>query len=338
MERNIGSPMVNTAGFVVKKTGVEGGIRWYLARRPSDVGEMSQQQQQMIDPNLEKADISPANTRRRTSSRQGSQASLPAYDPNRSPPYQETQESEQNQEALSRPRSPSGRTWSQQVWITTSGLGAALSEPGLRTLKYCLKIVRRGFQYLKNLAFALKEMLEDWDKSHSPNQAHASPGSQQAVSSSRDEEDAEITQRMKNLCDEIWRTLRQVCDSVSQYGGALPENAGALVRGQILSVPFRWRRATTETTNGSDPNQEPTDSIGSAKRMLAFAKEGLDMIAQVSGVIEATVESADRWLDSMGRRKRENSESDNEEGPQAKDRKITNRAHERGMVGEGNGG
>jgi hypothetical protein len=36
--------------------------------------------------------------------------------------------------------------------------------------------------------------------------------------------------------------------------------------------------------------------------MVAFATEGLDMMSQVSHVVKATLDSAERWLERAGRR------------------------------------
>lgn len=334
--------MANTAGFVVKKTGVEGGIRWYLGRPPAELErEQSHKRRKMGDADLESGELALTMD---TSRRRGSETSfrsLPPYDTNISPPYTERDangafDRPADNEADSKPRH-----WSTQVWISTSGLGAALSEPGLRTLKFCLKYVGRGFQYVRGLAIALKDILDEWEKSHDPSHQRAEPlnssdESRSMVAESREAEDARIVEKIKSLCDEIWKSLRSVCDTVSQYGGALPENASALVRGQLLSVPLRWRRATSETNPGNSL-QEPTDPIARARRMLAFAKEGLDMMIQVSRVIEATVDSAERWLDSMGRKKRAKSESSEDEAPEAKDRKMMNGEHARNTVEEKKG-
>ena len=39
--------------------------------------------------------------------------------------------------------------------------------------------------------------------------------------------------------------------------------------------------------------------------MIAFATEGLDMMAQVNTVVKTTLESAENWLQSLGRRNHE---------------------------------
>jgi hypothetical protein len=36
--------------------------------------------------------------------------------------------------------------------------------------------------------------------------------------------------------------------------------------------------------------------------MLAFAKEGLDMMGQITTVVDGTVQSAETWLNRIGRR------------------------------------
>jgi beta-lactam-binding protein with PASTA domain len=39
--------------------------------------------------------------------------------------------------------------------------------------------------------------------------------------------------------------------------------------------------------------------------MIAFATEGLDMMAQVNNVVGITLQSAESWLQSLGRNNRE---------------------------------
>lgn len=147
----------------------------------------------------------------------------------------------------------------------------------------------------------------------------------------RDDPSAEaIASRIRAINAEIWATLKSVVNTVSRYtGGALPENASVVVRWQLLSVPQRWQRAVLSSksqTNGRSnthvTNASGTGSaggrgsenesheqagqrgavVGSANAMLAFAVEGLEMMEQVGGVVDSTIGSAERWLESMGRR------------------------------------
>lgn len=48
--------------------------------------------------------------------------------------------------------------------------------------------------------------------------------------------------------------------------------------------------------------------------MIVLATEGLDMMAQVSGVLDSTIASAEGWCDRLGRRRRSGDGDGNGEG------------------------
>ncbi|KAL0259011.1 transcriptional regulator opi1 [Diplodia seriata] len=207
--------------------------------------------------------------------------------------------------------------WSTRVMITTSGLGVALSEKSLRSLKFCLNLLRDATAHIGTAMRALRMVLEDFEKATNGSSQYNDEkcvGSRQLMrdmeEQQREQESRRLANRIKAISQEIWETIKKVCSSVSQYtGGALPENAGNIVRRQLLSVPQRWQAATAATTrNGQEgENGEPAEVRG-ANRMLAFGKEGLDMIAQVSLVVESTIKSAEQWLDSLGRKRTDSGE------------------------------
>ena len=89
----------------------------------------------------------------------------------------------------------------------------------------------------------------------------------------------------------------------SKYaGGALPENARILVRRHLTSLPQRFRIATMSDRNPNSQDSESALTEG-AQKVLVLAKEGLDMVVQVSGVVDGTIVSAEQWLDRMGKRR-----------------------------------
>jgi len=118
-----------------------------------------------------------------------------------------------------------------------------------------------------------------------------------------------IAERIKNLGADIINTLQSVTANVSRYtGGALPENAGALVRRQLLSIPQRWQVAQQHEIEGSEAT-DSSEATRTGQRWIVFAEQGLDMITQVNIVLTGTVESAEKWLDSMGRKRRASASS-----------------------------
>jgi hypothetical protein len=50
------------------------------------------------------------------------------------------------------------------------------------------------------------------------------------------------------------------------------------------------------------------------ERFLVFAGQGCDMITQISLVVSGTVESAEKWLDTMGRKSEGDPVGVNEKG------------------------
>lgn len=119
-----------------------------------------------------------------------------------------------------------------------------------------------------------------------------------------DAERSVLNAKIAELKNDVLKTLKEVVDIVSKYaGGALPENARVLVRKHLTSLPQRFRLAsanTRRTAEGGD--REVTEG---ANRVMVLAKEGLDMMAQVSGVLDGTIVSAEEWCERLGRKKRE---------------------------------
>jgi len=164
------------------------------------------------------------------------------------------------------------------------------------------------------MMLALKRLLEDYEES-----SHQTQGQQNSQQSSytlpqeQEEASRRIAERIKAFHREIMQTLESVKNSISQYtGGALPENAGALVRRQLMSIPQRWRVAESTAEQQQQENgtnaaaaTPQNEAVRSGNKLVAFASQSLDMIAQVSLIVSATIENAEGWLDRMGRKKRE---------------------------------
>jgi len=123
------------------------------------------------------------------------------------------------------------------------------------------------------------------------------------VNADKDIQVRRIADRIKTLSSDIWTTLQSVVQSVSRYtGGALPQNASHVVRSQLLSVPQRWQLAGRNATTEGDAENAGGEEVRGAIRMLAFAKEGLDMMGQITTVVDGTVQSAESWLARIGRK------------------------------------
>lgn len=304
VERSIGTPIAST----LRRTGVEGGVRRYLGdRRPSDL-DVNERRRKRIRDRSPEQDVEqgmsspplPAQEVRR--SRAGSQASfvsLPPYDENRSPHYEEMA-STQLQDSLTRqPLSPTSRNWRTQLMITTSGLGAALSETSLRNLRFCLGLLRGASESITTMMVALKKLLDDFEESTRRDESHTSYNltQEQEAASTR------IAESIKAAHRDIMKTLEQIKNSISHYAGAaLPDNAGALVRRQLMSIPQRWHVAETQAAESSQAqNGVGNETTRTGKTIVGFATQSLDMLAQVTMVVGATIQNAEGWLDRMGR-------------------------------------
>jgi hypothetical protein len=189
--------------------------------------------------------------------------------------------------------------------ITTSGLGAALSEKSLKNLRYCLRLLRGATESITTMMVALKKLLDDYEEStRGPSDATLSNYTlmqEQEAASSR------IAESIRAAHREIMKILEQIKNSISHYAGAaLPENAGALVRRQLMSIPQRWRVAesTAAEQNGAGGHsQTQSETAKAGKTIVVFAGQSLDMLAQVTLVVGATIQNAEGWLEKMGRRR-----------------------------------
>jgi hypothetical protein len=308
IEKNVSS-VANGLGTVGRKTGVQNRVRQYFgdtperrsARENARASNKRPRQPSIEYDDLEKGFLPSPQSRQR--SRTGSQTSytetLPAYDDKSAPAY----------DTKSRHAVQSHQTWKAKWMITTSGLGVALSDASLRSLKFCLSLLQQASSHLTEIMMALRSLLEQYNQAISG----AQTSGQSRCNLTPDQEAASqaIAERIKSLGADIINTLQSVTTNVSRYtGGALPENAGALVRRQLLSIPQRWQVAQqqTESTESSE-DTGASEATRTGQRWIVFAEQGLDMITQVNIVLTGTVESAEKWLDSMGRKRRASASS-----------------------------
>jgi len=322
IERNIGYPMVNTVTNVGKRTGVEGGIRRYLGgQRPSDMDRAhTENKRRRVDQDAMDVDSVAGSTEGLPSSRRQSQDFLPAYRGSKPPSYREeaSPSSAERQQMRTRPHD---RGWGTKLMISTSGLGVALSESSLRSLTYCVSLLTNASEHVATVMDALKVLLRDFDRAQESRQREQARRAKEVEAgfvsreqAQHDDAARQLADRIKQLCDDIWQTMKTVVNSISTYaGGALPENARRVVKSQLMSVPQRWRLASETAAKQDHQNSiaehGETSHAGvhgetrkTAHRMIAFAEEGLDMMAQVNGVVKITLQSAEDWLRTLGRR------------------------------------
>jgi hypothetical protein len=197
-----------------------------------------------------------------------------------------------------------------------------MSEESLRSLKYCLSWLRWANEHIGKVINALKSVLEQYDSSSTAQSNRAimngdlndsTRNNQLVVKGNTDQ--LALHARIAELKSDVLKTLKDVVDVVSRYaGGALPDNARILVRRHLTSLPQRFRIASTNSNangevgmNGEKGEREVREG---ARRVLVLAKEGVDMMAQVSGVLDGTIASAEEWCERLGRKKRGEAESE----------------------------
>jgi transcriptional repressor OPI1 len=289
-ERNVGLPMAST---VARVTGVEGGLRWVLQtkRDPNSKNSRTPDVEQGIDT------LSQSET-------------LPAYsDGDRSPPYTEEEVVLLQQSSQQQQHPPPG--WRQQLLVSTSGLGVAMSEESLRRLRFCLSWLRWANGRLGEAIQNLKVLLERYGDA-----VTAGPATQMSVANltgngQQDQQrQAMMAARIADLRRDVLETLKKVVGIVSQYaGGALPQNARELVHRHLTSLPQRFNVANAmvhRSSNGSEDKTSETEV--SANRVMVLAQEGLDMMTQVSRVVNDTLVSAEGWCERLGKNKGSNTQ------------------------------
>ncbi|KAF9891250.1 hypothetical protein FE257_004814 [Aspergillus nanangensis] len=293
IERNIGSPVASTVGSVSRKTGMESGLRWALERHSSNADSKRSKRRKVsgelhpADMDIEKGPGDPLlSNRARSTSDLSMSEPLPPYDEFKSPNYDDI-----GRDSSSR-QNP---TWQSRLVISTSGLGVAMSEESLRSLQYCLTWLRWANGRLGKAIVALQRALKEWD--HAKQQDGA------------DQDNSLLFQRIQAVKADVLSTLKQVVDVVSKYaGGALPENARHLVRRHLTSLPHRFQVASNSNPPPDSPAASSDATIG-AHRILVLAQEGLDMMSQVSGVVNDTLVSAEHWCDRLGKKRPEKNNS-----------------------------
>lgn len=273
------------------------------------------------------------------SSRRLSQAStidtLPTYEESLRP-YAET---EDGNLAKGKSSNTSNAPWQSRLIMSTSGLSIAMSDESLRSLKYCLTWLRWANDHIGKVIATLKTTLEQYEqaeKSEESAESGSSPDGNEMkdVEAASPSENAsppradrkELAARINMLKKDVIKTLRDVVETVSKYtGGALPDNAKVLVRRHLTSLPRKWQLAMV-TSNSSRPQSSSSeqqqltggdeDEKGreknvkeGAQRVLILAKEGLEMMGQVSDVLDGTIVSAEEWCERLGKKRKEDREA-----------------------------
>ncbi|KAK1244001.1 hypothetical protein MKX08_002139 [Trichoderma sp. CBMAI-0020] len=334
------TPLANTVNSVGRVTGVEGGVRWFLGsgrrhpaptsdpdpnssnkrRRTGESSRSSSSGDLRGSPDANGLDDSASVVSSKTPRRLSTASTvdtLPAYDDLRSPAYSET--------APATHKPPSSQPWQTRLMMSTSGLSVAMSAESLRSLKYCLRWLRWTNDHMNRAILNLKHTLEELEKAEKKEQSEGGPstgdsddtgamdvdGTEQSVQKPNPSR-SELAAKINSLKGDILKTLQDVINNVSKYaGGALPENARVLVRRHLTSLPQRFRLATMSERQPDNADRDGDSALREgAQKVLVLAKEGLDMVTQVTGVLDGTIVSAEQWCERMGKKRKDNREEE----------------------------
>ncbi|CCC11844.1 putative clock-controlled gene-8 [Sordaria macrospora k-hell] len=293
-------PVADTVNNVGRRTGIESGVRWILGKRTkssSDTRESGQNKRHMASRPMNgtgsEARFSEASTTdgsRRTSI--STIETLPAYDDQRSPAYDETVE--QNGQSLDPKSALHSQMGSGRVQVTTSSLKETMKEESLRSLKYVLETLRDVTNTLQQGTNELSSVLDQYDRTTTRRD-----GEDHVMTdgSAPEEDRTKLVERMTELRQNIYSNIKDVSSVVSNYtGAALPENAGNLVRHHLLSLPMVWSQASKKTSSEQPNSQDPNALVRKAAKVaLSFSKEGLHIFSQIMEIIRTATDHAEDW-------------------------------------------
>ena len=306
----IGSPVVNTVGTAGRISGVETGVRWWLQRSDSSVEDRNSKRRRVDDDgcvlDIERGLPQPVPnpTGRRRLSEMSYSDTLPPYDPQRSPNYEEIDSpAHTDQEACPQPH-PS---WSSRLIRSTSGLGVAMSEESLESLKWALRCLGWANRHLTRLIRSLRDAIErnQSGQNQQPSPPLDTPMEQSDHQHPRSSEDGGYRDsHMQALTAEVIWIIKKVNNAVSEYAGAaLPENARILVGRYLKSLRQSFQRSFAAPSRDETRQNRVTisGSETSARKAMLLAREALGKLAQVSGIVEGTIVSAEEWCERLGR-------------------------------------
>lgn len=300
VENRVGLPVSNVVSAVGRRTGLDGVLRRGLQRSATPT------------PASTPTPRTDTNKKRKT----------------RNDPQDSANDDDSNGALVQ--RSPSEpQTWQKRIVLGASGLSVALNEESLKNLKYCLQWLRFLNVHLNKLVSALRNVVEELDnhRTSAPSSNSAAPAPTNGpplLPPIYEGQRAALTAKVESLKADVVSTMKKVVEVVSNYtGGALPENARELIKRHIFSLPQRFHAASAPVSNskqlvpGAAAEEDQNSPRSTANRVMVLAKEGLDMMQQVSEIVEGTITRAEEWCERLGKRRKEEVEEPTEEQKRA---------------------
>ncbi|KAF3933029.1 hypothetical protein ABW20_dc0106382 [Dactylellina cionopaga] len=329
MVERAAAPMTSVVSYAARTTGVESVLRRNLEARRLSTSTSSQSSPSHSQPSSSTS--SHATKRRKTQFEEGNGTGHMDIDSSPTTPNgREGSDRERDREdqLMHKPATDVvSLNWQRRLMLSTAGVGVALSEESLKSLKYCLAWLRWANDHLDKVIMALRGVISEYDSDKSARKnANGNANGKNSrrkdgdnVGDYEEEDDEEemkrsiqLQHKIDNLRKDVIGTLKRVVDVVSTYaGGALPENARVVVKACITNLPRRWALAakddTASASNGANGNSMAmvVRREEAGKRVLVLAREGLEMLHQVSAIVQLTLQRAEEWCERLGRKRPE---------------------------------
>ncbi|KAK6509718.1 hypothetical protein TWF481_004449 [Arthrobotrys musiformis] len=300
------APMTSVVSYAARTTGVESVLRRNLeARRLSSSGTSSQS-----SPSHSQSSSltgSHVTKRRKTAFEEGYNGGS-AMEVDSTSSSAGERDSRDNELTHKPATDVVSLNWQRRLMLSTAGVGVALSEESLKSLKYCLAWLRWANDHLDKVIMALRGVISEYDSDKS--RANGTSGKDGGTDEEEDERSAQLQHKIETLRKDVIGTLKRVVDVVSTYaGGALPENARVVVKACITNLPRRWALAAKDDNAGANASGNNMAVVvrreEAGKRVLVLAREGLEMLHQVSAIVQLTLERAEEWCERLGRKRPE---------------------------------
>ena len=182
-----------------------------------------------------------------------------------------------------------------------------MRQESLDCLKYALQVVRWANNHLGRIALNLRDIVEAPENSQqnptseSNTQNDGTSATSPSSENNPNSNDQDINGRVHRLSRELFHILKDVSKVISDYAGnCLPENARQIVARHLSSLPARFQLVSRQHAR-SVAESAQASATARARKVLHLAHEGLNMTAQVSGVINGTITSAEEWCVRLGR-------------------------------------
>ncbi|KAF3295687.1 hypothetical protein TWF132_001014 [Orbilia oligospora] len=301
------APMTSVVSYAARTTGVESVLRRNLeARRLSSSGTSSQSSPSHSQPSSLTG--SHVTKRRKTAFEEGHNGSGAAMEVDSTSSSMGERDGRDNELTHKPATDVVSLNWQRRLMLSTAGVGVALSEESLKSLKYCLAWLRWANDHLDKVIMALRGVISEYDSDKS--RANGTSGKDGGTDEGDDERSAQLQNKIETLRKDVIGTLKRVVDVVSTYaGGALPENARVVVKACITNLPRRWALAAKDDNSSSNASGNNMAVVvrreEAGKRVLVLAREGLEMLHQVSAIVQLTLERAEEWCERLGRKRPE---------------------------------